>query len=433
MKSNQGSAASIRPGWRTAAAPVAVLGATLIAFARLSPTVRGTIWAEDGAVFVQDALARPGLFGVFAPYQGYLHVVPRLAAEFVVRFFPVDAYAVAISVVSSLLVSLIAFMVFHCASAISTRLIPRLAWASITILVAPGAVESQGNFANVHWYLLWLAPWLLIKPAQSKREGIMFFAVASLVSLTEILSLMFVPLFLYRFRDRWLWPARAGLLLGITCQVMTTITYPRSAPFEPANLLSIMFGWFLNSSSAVVFGTSNQIALLVLNFGVAPIILAALPFFAAFLFLIFRSTLANRVLALSMVAASVGAWAAAVLFNFSKEFNYAEFQAAQWHEFLLGRYSVVPSMFLLALLPLLAVSLEVRSPKAPAAVLAAFTVLQCLYFFPSFSFRQDGPIWADGVAVARSMCSADPSLGTYAVGTAPGKWKVDVPCDVLRR
>lgn len=433
MNSNHGSTTSTGTVWRRAAVPLAVVGATFIAFARLSPTVRGTIWAEDGAVFLQDALAGPGVFGAFAPYQGYLHVVPRLAAEFVVHLFPVDAYALAISFVSSLLVSLIAFMVFHCSRAISTRLVPRLAWASIAILAAPGALESQGNFANIHWYLLWLTPWLLIKPAQSKREGVALFAVAALASLTEILTLMFVPLFFYRFRHRFLWPARAGLLLGIFCQVITTLTYPRSAPFEPANLLSIFVGWFLNSSSAVVFGTSNQIALLILNFGMMPILLAALPFFAAFLFLILRSTVANRIIALATVAASVGVWAAAVLFNFSKEFNYSEFEAAQWHGFLLGRYSVAPSMFLLVLLPLLAIALEKTSGRAATAVMATFTLLQCLYFFPSFSFRQDGPVWAPGVAVARAACSADPAMTAYAVGTAPGNWKVDVPCAILRR
>jgi hypothetical protein len=99
----------------------------------------------------------------------------------------------------------------------------------------------------------------------------------------------------------------------------------------------------------------------------------------------------------------------------------------------LGRYSVVPSMFLLALLPLLAVALEKTSVKAATAVLATFTLLQGLYFFPSFSFRQDGPIWAVGVVGARAACSADPAAASYAVGTAPGNWKVDVPCAIFRR
>ncbi|WP_155845065.1 hypothetical protein [Arthrobacter sp. 135MFCol5.1] len=433
MNSNQGSNASMTLGWRMSAAPVAVLGASLIAFARLSPTAQGTIWAEDGAVFLQDALARPGILGVFAPYQGYLHVVPRFAAAFVVRLFPVDAYAVAISLLSSLITGLVALMVFHCASAISTRLVPRLAWASITIMVAPAALETQGNFANLHWYLLWLAPWLLIKQARNKPEGILLFAAAALSSLTEILTLMFVPIFLYRFRDQWLWPARAGLLLGIACQVFTTVSYPRSAPFEPANILSVVVGWFLNSSSAVVFGTSNQIALITLNFGAVPIVLAALPFFAAFLFLLFRGTAAHRGVAVVAVVASVGVWAAAVLFNFSKEFNYAEFTAAQWHEFLLGRYSVVPSMFLLVLFPLLAVALERTSAKAATSVLTVFALLQCLYFFPSFSFRQDGPVWAVGVADARAACAANQAMVAHVVATAPGNWKVDVPCAILRR
>jgi hypothetical protein len=221
-------------------------------------------------------------------------------------------------------------------------------------------------------------------------------------------------------------------LTGIACQIITTLSYPRSAPFEPANLVSVGAGWFLNSSSAIVFGTSSQISLNILHFGMLPAVLAALPFFLAFLYLLLKGSMAIRIAALSFVAASVGVWSAATVFNFSDAFDYSEFSEAQWGSFLLGRYSTVPSMFLIALLPLLAVLWEKTSPKATAAVLAAFLVLQCLYFFPSAAFRQDGPVWAAGVATARAACIADPSMTDYRVGTAPGAWKVQVPCDGLR-
>lgn len=431
MKSSEGNPAWRAFAWRILAPLAFVVAGTFLALGRLSLPAQGTVWAEDGTVFLQDALSRRGILDVFAPYQGYLHVVPRAALKFVVRFFSVDDYAAAISLLSCGLISLIALMVFHCSKALSANVLVRLAWASITILVAAGPLETQGNFANIHWYLLWLAPWILLKPAQSRREGVLLFAAAALASLTEILTLLFVPLFLYRLRNKSYWPARAGLLVGIMCQIITTVSYPRSAPSEPVNLVSAAEGWFLNSSSAIAFGTSTQISHNIMNFGAWPIVLAALPFFLAFVYLLVKGTSQVRMLALVFVLASAGVWSAVMAFNFSKSFDYSAFDTAQWHEFLLGRYSTVPSMFLLALLPLLAASLERLSRTAMASVLASFVVLQCLYFFPATAFRQDGPVWADGVEKARQSCTAEPALVAFPVGIAPGAWKVQVRCDEL--
>lgn len=432
MKSSEGNLAlsSKRP-WVVFMSFVGLIAATFLAFGRLSIPAQGTIWAEDGAIFLQDAMSRRGILDVFAPYQGYLHVVPRAALKFVARFVSVDDYATAISFLSCGLVALIAVLVFHCSKALTENVLVRLAWASITILVGPGPLETLGNLANIHWYLLWLAPWILLKPAQSRPEGVVLFAAAALASLTEILTLMFVPLYLFRLLHKRYWPARAGLLLGILCQIVTTISYPRSAPSEPVNLGSVVEGWFLNSSSAVVFGTSSQISRNIANFGAWPVVLAALPFFLAFIYLLLKGSSQVRLLSVIFVVASVGAWSAAMTFNFSKSFDYSTFDAGQWRDFLLGRYSTVPSMFLLALLPLLAASVEKVSRPAMAGVLAAMVVLQCLYFFPSTAFRQEGPVWADGVEKARQACGADPTLVELPVGIAPGTWKVHIRCDQL--
>lgn len=432
MRHNQTDIVFTRPVKRIVITIAAVIVGTFMAFGRLSPTAQGTIWAEDGAVFIQDALKRVGFLDIFAPYQGYLHVVPRLGAKIVVRLFSVDDYAVAISFVSCLLITLIALLVFHCSSAVTENLLIRLAWASITILVAPGALETQGNLANLHWYLLWLVPWLLIRPARSTADRFILPTAALLCSLTEILTLMFVPLFFYRLRDRSLWPARVGLLVGLVCQIVTTLSYPRTAPFEPANFLSVAEGWFLNTSSAVVFGTSAQIGFLILNFGSLPVVLAAVPFFLVFVYLLVKGSSQVRFLALTFVAASAGIWCAATVLNFSAAFDYSTFHASEWHDFLLGRYSTIPSMFLLALLPLWAAGLEKVSAVAVSAVLAGTLVLQLLYFFPSASFRHGGPLWAPGVTAARDACLADPTKIDHSVGTAPGAWKVQVSCEDLR-
>lgn len=136
-----------------------------MAFARLPLTAQGTIWADDGGIFLHDALAGGTLLDVFAPYEGYLHVPPRMAAEMVVTLFPVTYFAVAMNFLNCVVVALTAALDFHCSKAISPNPLVRICWTSITILVAPRPLETLGNFANVHWYPLWAVPWLLLKPA----------------------------------------------------------------------------------------------------------------------------------------------------------------------------------------------------------------------------------------------------------------------------
>ncbi|MET3705848.1 hypothetical protein ABIB17_000447 [Arthrobacter sp. UYEF6] len=413
-----------------------VLG-SIVAFARLPVTAQGTIWAEDGGIFLRDALAGGTLLDVFAPYEGYLHVLPRIAAEVVVTLFPVNYFAGAMNFLSCVVVALIAALVFHCSKAMSPNPLVRICWASITILVAPGPLETLGNFANVHWYLLWAVPWLLLKPAASKAEGVFLFMAAAFVALTEILSLMFVPLFLYRFKDKGHWPARAGLLIGLACQVATTVSFPRSpSSGYPVNPVSVVQGWFLNSSSALIFGDSASIIENIRNFGALPIVLAALPFLAAFMYVLAKGMRQDRLLAVVLLMASLGTWAATQVANPQRFFDYAIFGDAEWQTFFLSRYSTLPSMFLLALLPLAAGVARVKARTAFAAVLSAFLVLQAVHFFPSGVGRQDGPVWTEGVQVARQACLTEPTLMSQPVPIAPRGWmadKVEVPCTLLLR
>ncbi len=67
------------------AALAVLVAATLLAWSRLSPVARDTLWAEDATRFlhVDD---RDGLGAtLLRPYAGYLHVVPRLLAALVLR------------------------------------------------------------------------------------------------------------------------------------------------------------------------------------------------------------------------------------------------------------------------------------------------------------------------------------------------------------
>jgi hypothetical protein len=189
---------------------------------------------------------RKGLLDVFAPYDGYLHLLPRLAAKTVVRFFSVDDYALAMNFLSCLVTAAVAVVVFRCSKELTSNVHVRLAWASITVLVPPAPLETLANFANIHSYLLWLTPWLLLARSRSRTSAVLLFVTALVVSLTEIAAVLFLPLFALRLGDKNRWPARIGLMTGLACQAITTISSPRAHPEGyPLDVSSMIVGWFL--------------------------------------------------------------------------------------------------------------------------------------------------------------------------------------------
>lgn len=413
---------------------VVLLGG-LIAFFRLPWKAQRTLWAEDGGIFLNDALNGVGWSGIFQPYEGYLHVVPRLAANTVVSFFPVDAYALVMSLSSCVLIGIVALMVFHFSKDLCENTLIRFCWASATILVAPGPLETLGNYANIHWYLLWLTPWLLLRAAKSRVGGGLLFITALLVSLTEILVLIFIPIFFYRFSRKGLWPARLGLASGLACQALTTLLYPRSpSSGYPVNPSSVFEGWVLNSSSSVIYGDSESIAHHIQTFGFISIIVSALPFTVVFALCVWKGELRHRVSAIVMVLASAITWTATQIANPQPFFDYARFADADWGGFFLSRYSTVPSIFLIALIPLAAAIWMPVARLLSGALIGVFVILQVVFFFPTTVSRSDGPVWSDGVAVGRQACAADRSLNLVPVPIAPRGWfadKVNVPCRKL--
>ena len=419
---------------------ITVLGSVL-AYLRVPPVSARTVWAEDGRVFLQEYLAQgPGLLN---PYDGYLHLLPRSLVAVVVPVFGIEAYPLAITVACSIALGLIAALVFHCSSALSDNTAARLCWASIPILVAPGALETMANVANLHWYLLWLAPWVLMKSPSAPWEKILLGATALAISLTEIQAALFLPLVFFRWKDRNLLWAKAGLVVGIACQLVTLRMYPRTSggTGEQGDFLSVVYGYFLNTSSALIDGSSAVIGRHVSDFGALPVVLCALPFAAAIGLLCCFGTRDQLFAGATWLLASIVLWSAAVVINPAPYFHYARFDTPQdWAGFFLSRYSTVPSMFLLALLPLLIARRRtepatarrwgspLQHPSFRWGVVAAFAALQTMHFFPIDAARTTGPEWAAQVQAGREACAADPALDAVQIVQAPDGWLTTLSC-----
>lgn len=407
--------------------------AGITVFLRQPPEARDVIWAEDGGIFLQQAL-QPGGVGIFAPYEGYLHVIPRVGAM-IVAGMPPAAYALALNVLSSFALGLIAVMVFHCSDGLDSRFHVRAALASIVIVIGTGPLETSGNFANLHWYLLFLTPWILLKQAGTRAEALLLFGVAALTATTEILAAIFAPLVLVHWRDRSYWPARIGLLLGLVCQLVATLMSPRTDnTSDPVTSMSVVIGWFVNGPGTIVYGSGSELGSVVANFGWTTLVGAALPFLAAFALILRKGSQRHRLAAITMLLGSVMVWVAIQVVNPAPFFDYADFSVQQWRQVFPSRYAVPTSMFVMGLVPIVLAVLPRSSNAAKWAIVGVFITLHAGTFFPSYTARLDGPNWRQSVTQAVESCSDQAPGEEVALPIAPAGWFADevvIPCRKL--
>ena len=419
---------------------------TALAYFRVPNLVARTVWAEDGQVFLREYLEQgPGLLN---PYAGYLHFLPRIVVASVVPVFGLEAYPMAVTVACCVVLGFISALTFYCSSALTTNVSARLCWASIPVLVPPGALETMGNVANLHWYLLWLAPWVLIKSPSVFGQKILLGASALVIGLSEIQSALFLPLIFFRLKDRSLWWAKAGLVFGVACQLFTLWMFPRlqGGTGEQGDVLSVIYGYFLNTSAAIFYGSGPAVTNHILGFGAAPIVLSVVPFAIVAVLLALAGSTLPRLMGSVWLFSSLAIWVASVVVNPAPYFHYATFDSAQdWNGFFLSRYSTVPSIFLLALVPqLISASADpgpaggrlakfAKSSILRGGLVGAFLILLTVHFFPITDPGSSGPEWAPQIQAAQLACRADPALAGVTIRQAPEGWFTTISCADLQR
>jgi hypothetical protein len=427
---------------------IAVVG-TVVEWMRLPAVAAGTLWAEDARRFLNNAVAQGSFPALFTPYAGYLHTIPRIIAGIAVSFTPVDAWAFVMSFGSCLVAGSVAALVFVCSRAAFAGWTPRVMVSAITLLDPLAPHEVLGNTANLHWYFLWLAPWLILYRPRS-RVGAWALGIAALFAgLTEIQMVFFTPLLAWQFKDRRRWPTRGLFLIGLAAQILTTLISPRGT-FSATHLIgvpSLVDGYFINAVSTIWLPTSASIGWVFTHgAGLIPLLLF-LPFLLAAIWGFAGGSSATRTLIATMLLGSFLLYVAAVEATPAGFSNYANSTPAQWASPWLTRYGVVPSMMLLALIPLAIwgrkrasktpVSLNrVRSRRARTARWVSIALMVALLFgqfFPATTRRDSGPLWQPQVAAKRAFCESRPASTMVSLAGAPGAaWLVNVPCAILK-
>ncbi|MDM4763652.1 hypothetical protein QT381_11595 [Galbitalea sp. SE-J8] len=440
-----------RRGLSAWAVVLLAVAASAVAFLRLDPLARDTVWAEDGRYFLGGALDGAG---ALEPYQGYLQFVPRVLAGLITSLVPIDGWAIALTVASSLVAGAVAAAVL-----VVTRSLPfacgtRIALAALTVLTPGVATEVLGNVANAHWLLLWLAPWLLLFRPRSWAGSATAAALALVATLTEIQIVVFAPLLLVHARERRHWPIIGATVLGLGAQFATTLLAPRAiAGGGRPGILSIALGYALHVGGSAWHAPGEDLIRLVAERGWWVALLPLVPFAIAVAVLVVRSR-STRWLALALATASVMLFSAGFELNAGPDLDYAALPANVLAEAHALRYGVVPAMLLLAVL-LIAADRGLafarrgadaggtgpRARRTAARLVAgagfAIVVVGVLTAVATSvgatdSLRKSaGPSWSASLVSARAAC-AD-GAASVDVQTAPDKpeWRIALDCALL--
>jgi hypothetical protein len=151
------------------------------------------LWAEDGSIFLtQDE--QMGVRAWWEPYNGYLHLLPRLIAWIASHtadpaWWPAIYNGLAFLITVSLFVRLA-----------SPRVdVPAKPWIMLTFVLVVGTGEVLINVTNLQWVTaFFLVLQLFTRPAVTIAQRIGDLAILILIGLNGPFALMFLPLFVWR-------------------------------------------------------------------------------------------------------------------------------------------------------------------------------------------------------------------------------------------
>jgi hypothetical protein len=189
-----------------------VLVATVVQLSRQTgePLV-DTMWAEDGHIFLTEAIENPSPVLVADP-AGPLHASARLVAM-VAALVPIHEAAMTTRVLAALTVSLLAAYTFFASRELIPSWVGRAALAVLTAALPSAGLETNASTTNLHWYFFVPCFLALLHRPRTRAEEVAAWFVIVVGVLSEGIVLLLAPMALYRV---WKPEARGDRARGVT-------------------------------------------------------------------------------------------------------------------------------------------------------------------------------------------------------------------------
>jgi hypothetical protein len=415
----------------------AAAGLAAVAFVATLTRQRGepawrTIWAEDGSIYLQQALDEGPVSVLFRGYAGYLQLPCRLLALPVRHLSPEHWpgwFAVSSAVVTALVVAAVYVLA---RSWIDSR--PLRAVVAASVVLGPGlASENLANAAYIPWIFLAALPWALLSYAERPVAVAVRAVLAFLAATASLLSLVLLPLavgWLVVRRNRATAVVTAVFVFGLGVQLVAArqSSLDVAAAESAVGDLVEIFGVFVLAQLLV----GNRFAdNLWIDGGMAFVAACFLVTAVIGGLLAWRSDQRRRLLAVVLVVLG------GVIFVvplWGRGTSLSALTAGEYHQAGM-RYAVVPAFLLVSALAVLADADERASPvggRGRAAVRAALVAQVCAVFVISFAVRNprsDGPDVVDEARQASDWCATQtPGTPVYLPVSPGGTWSVATAC-----
>ena len=408
--------------------------AVILQLCRIGPASGlDSLWAEDGQIFLQQALLQDFWSTVFSPYAGYLVVAPRLIGE-VGALVPLRDAAAAVAISAALLVAICGLIVWYASAAHIRNPYLRGTLVALTVLSPVAGLEAVASGAYVLWFMLFASFWLLIwRPATSWGA-----ALGALFLLLTALSTpglwFFAPVAALRllaardWRDLLLVGAYA---IGAAIQVPVLAANSEAAA-DPVWTSDIWTAYAQRIVDGGVFGDRlGGLAWATLGWPFLALLLALLA--AGLVLGLRRSSSSARWLAAVALPTSLLMF---VLSAYQRAVGGDMVWPAGGHASVAGRYAIVPALLLVSA----ALALVDRSPRrrsGPAqlswAGIAVVTVLLAgltASLYVGNNEVRGTPRWGAALDQAAASCLTS-GVSDARVATSPTGFGVIVPCDRL--
>jgi hypothetical protein len=437
VRNSLGRARRRAGGWST---PLLVVSGTLITTAALLGRQRAvsawdTVWAEDGSVFLADALERPLSTTLVQPHGGYLHLPPRLAAA-TAASLPLEWAAIVLSLAWAFVVALLATFVYFASASVLRARTTRVALSMLVALLPAAGSELLGNTINLHFYLVFACFWAFVWRSDAPVALAARSVVAGAAALSDPVSAVLVPVALWsalsrRRRRALVVPAvfALGLIAQLAAIAATDGGPQRLTRFDPGSL-PLLFA--LRVAGSLVVG-DRFLDELWLTFGAA-FAYAALAAVVIALVVQARGVTRRTRAFVAVCAAYAPVLFGLYLFGRGSGGMRPGVSEETWH--LAGaRFTYAPILFLAAALLTVAdrrlagVANGTRLRGEVVAVALVTALVAANFAFQSE--RSLGPTWGAELAAARGRCASGQDEARLLVAPAPFEFRLIAKCSRL--
>jgi hypothetical protein len=404
-----------------------------------------SLWAEDGRIFMQQSFGQPWYKVIVEPYAGYAHILPRLisvggrtvAAEHLAAYYAWTA---------ALVVSILAVIVFVAIHGHVHTLIGRAVTAGSFMTLPLTSVECMNSVANLQWYLVASAFWVLLWRPRGWAATIIACVTVALAVASAPVALLLAPVAAIRLISLGSWRERLpGVAFGVGAVLQLGIMTGTSrlpTPIRPG-VDEVARAFFVRVILGSVDGYSTASSHF-RDWGWSVVVLAGL--FVVVATLVAGTTLAGRCLVIAGLAEGL------ILFSFSVTYSWSPNLAPSGKEANLGASSRYTVASVLILTGILVVGLErlhqhiTALPDWPSSTtvrmaLRVLVVLAPLIYlvrvdlieYGEYNRRAEGPRWTSEVARAEGACLKTRASQVMVSVSPGGPWLAALPCNKFRR